>query len=378
MFVTVNCYLNQRIGAPDTASIIAGYLVPGSKVEIKKIVAGTEIESNNIWYQTDEGYYWSGGFAETEFEFSQTKIDSFPPFDQLEILGSAKNYFFDKISKSVEGFSGLSVSNKLDKPKSASAFHFIVQVNAGSAALALSPYPDGLKYRGINIPVNFIASSHTHASFLGDKIKREELNDWGTCGFFAKSVNSPDCYLVTNYHVLCGDFIEKKIFSITPENALNKKVVYGAEETGVLAYAKLDFFNDIALVKTTSAKSNNDNKINKIGQITGILPLMDIKKALSINDNPVVKLYGAASQGVMRGEIVSCSSSQPIFYLDGLFRQPIYDLIQATKLSTKGDSGSAVVNGANELVGILVADDDQSSYIIPIERILSNFKIMMP
>ncbi len=378
MFVTVNCYLNQRIGAPDTASIIAGYLVPGSKVEIKKIVAGTEIEGNNIWYQSDEGFYWSGGFAETEFEFSQTNISAFTPFDQLEILGGAKNYFFDKISKSVEGFSGLSVSNKLDGSITTSAFHFIVQVNAGSAALASSPFPDGLKYRGIIIPVNFMSSSNTHASFLGDKIKREDLTDWGSCGFFAKSVSSPDCYLVTNYHVLCGDFIQKKIFSITPENAMNKKVIYGAGETGVLAYAKLDSFNDVALVKTTAAKSTRDNNINKIGQITGIMSLMDIKKALAINDNPVVKLYGAASQGVMRGELVSYSSSQPVFYQDGLFRQTIYDLIQTTKISTKGDSGSAVVNGANELVGIIVADDDQSSYIIPIERILSNFKMMMP
>jgi hypothetical protein len=379
MNVTANCYLNKRIGSPDTAAKNPGYISPGSQVTIDTIVRGMEIEGNCIWYKASDGYYyWSGGFTETEFRLPKASLSTFTPFDQMEILATVRNFFFNRISGKVNDFTGLSITRSQGTGQSDSDFQLVIQVSAGSPALVNSPFPDGLSYKGIYIPVAIVEGGKTKASYLGSKIKRDELNEYGTSGFYARSVVSSECYIVTNYHVLCRDFLQKKIFQITPENSGNKKVICNGSESGFLAFARLDFFNDVALVKTTSEKTGNDNDITGIGRITGILPLSEIKKALANNEDTVVKIYGAYSLAVRRSEVVSCFSSQPISYMDGDFRQTIYDLIQVNKFSEKGDSGAPVVDGNHKLIGILVADDDKYSYVIPIERILSNFKIKMP
>jgi len=44
MDVTANCYLNKRIGLPDTTAINPGYLSPGTQMTIESVVTGKEIE----------------------------------------------------------------------------------------------------------------------------------------------------------------------------------------------------------------------------------------------------------------------------------------------------------------------------------------------
>jgi S1-C subfamily serine protease len=144
---------------------------------------------------------------------------------------------------------------------------------------------------------------------------------------------------------------------------------------GQLSAAALNNYQDTALVKVLDTYNDPVNEITGLGTITGIHALQDIKNNLQKGIHDRVVMHGAATGSVTSGTIVSFSSSQPIPYLNGQHPISMYDLIQTTRISNKGDSGSAVLDDSNRLIGLLIADDSLYSYIIPVTRILNEFNL---
>jgi hypothetical protein len=127
---------------------------------------------------------------------------------------------------------------------------------------------------------------------------------------------------------------------------------------------------DCALVKLES-KSKVMNEVHDIGKHYGDY-LMDDE-----NDQGMeVQLFGRTSQ-LQKGEIESTSCKQKIKYTgkNGKFKKELFDLIQTSKISAKGDSGAAVLTKNKKIIGILVASDNKYSYIIKIKYILNYFKL---
>lgn len=71
MKVTVNTYLNVRVGKPSVNAPCYQYLAPGSELEVDdKLYKGDMFEGSNLWYRDKaKNYYWAGGVAkDTEKE----------------------------------------------------------------------------------------------------------------------------------------------------------------------------------------------------------------------------------------------------------------------------------------------------------------------
>lgn len=114
-----------------------------------------------------------------------------------------------------------------------------------------------------------------------------------------------------------------------------------------------------------------------IGEINGIRKLDNLKENFRPN-TIAVKMFGAKTRAVTESRIISCNACQTIRYLGGEIKHQLCALIQTTVMSQPGDSGSAVVDTENRLVGLLVAADSTSSYVLPIENILHNFNLSEP
>lgn len=67
MNLTINKYINARIGNASTNAPCQFYKSPGDTIEAENVIVGTEIEGNSIWYQnkTDGCFYWSGGIEDS-------------------------------------------------------------------------------------------------------------------------------------------------------------------------------------------------------------------------------------------------------------------------------------------------------------------------
>jgi subtilisin len=63
MKVTVNKYLNVRVGKPSVNAPNYQYLAPGSELEVDgKLYEGDPYDGNTSWYKDEAGnFYWSGG-----------------------------------------------------------------------------------------------------------------------------------------------------------------------------------------------------------------------------------------------------------------------------------------------------------------------------
>lgn len=68
MKVTVNTFLNVRVGKPSVNAPCYQYLAPGSELEVEnKLYKGDMYEGNNMWYRdAAKNYYWAGGVAKEE------------------------------------------------------------------------------------------------------------------------------------------------------------------------------------------------------------------------------------------------------------------------------------------------------------------------
>lgn len=358
-----------------------GYLTEGSVVEISGISIGEKIDSSSVWYKAGDGfYYWGGGFENVAFIFPGTDFKQLPLTEQMELASEAMDYYYETLAQKITGFTGMSISFKESKGRYREYYALVIQVTKKADTVPFQ-VPDSFPYRGYAIPTDVVEALQTVSAGLGTSISRKTVLSHGSGGFITTRQNSKTKVLVTNYHVAFtdlmsgmprklvfaqGDFI-KQAEVVMPANDEEGSVVIGRVVEG-----RLDSFNDIALIQLETNSTIN-NEIEFIGAIRGIKTLDKIKE----NFRPqtiTVQMFGARSK-FKKGFIHSFNARQPIAYLNGEFVHVLKGLIQVSSMSQPGDSGSAVVDTTNHLVGMLVAADNNFSYILPIENILRNFNL---
>jgi hypothetical protein len=380
MELTVKNYLYARVGKPSASSPKPYYHKPGDKVKIEAAVIGDEMEGISIWYKQADAdvYLWSGGFAEVEFVLDAAPFNERSLTDQFYLISDAKSYYYPILEKKVAAFSGLSVAQKQTGPSLSGSYALTVQVTEKSSTASYQ-IPPVLPFRGCAIPTDVVQASPTTPSLAGEKINRMQLAEWGTGGLIVKKDGNAADFLVTNCHVLCHDLLaqgrEIKIEGdVLPEYAknINRNVMQGDKKIGVLSDAYFNNYLDIALVELSQTSTNvfpNNRKV------MGPCGKDELLKKDPLHKYVTVWIYGAASKE-SSSNIISLNSDQPLYFSEnGGAKITLYNLIQIKRLSKKGDSGSAVVTSDDLVIGILVADDNEYSYVIPISRILANLKI---
>jgi hypothetical protein len=382
MKVTVNTYLNARIGKASVAAPCNFYQSPGNTITIDYMLVGDELDGNSIWYHcSDDGcFYWSGGIKETEFEI--TKVKDFSG-DKEVVLNEAIQYYWSTWKKTIEGFSGANTGQKLKDGMVAEDHAIVFQVvkKEKSEPVVKGMVPSRVNYRGVCIETDVVQASIAQFQSIhpGDSVSRiRELNESGTIALkvFRREDGRIMHYLLTNYHVAAFDLLRNDQFRYRfPPPITNRQIMVPAQKVnpanedfiGAFYEGRLSPFFDIALILL-----NDENEAsNEIDGFT-IREFMDVHGDTGSLAGRSVTLYGAVS-GKKVSPVVSVHSHQVFGYAGGNTME-LLELIQVKRFSVSGDSGSPVImNG--KIIGIHVGADDHFSYAIPIKRVLDFYKL---
>lgn len=369
MHVTVNKYLNARVGRPSTNVPCPVYHEPGTILEIDQLVSGDNLDGNSIWYHCKQNsyYYWSGGITEFDFSMDSIALDE----NQMKtILGEAIKYYWNYWKLTIPGLTGVypDENNKL-------VFQLRQENVRGENIPAI------INYRGISAETLVMQTSYGKPELItpGNSVSRiTEMNELGTIGLKVSrnEISGNIDYVLTNYHVAAFDLIASKRFSYRfPPDITNRQIMVPAQKfasdgqkfIGALFEGRLSSFHDIALIKL----NDGDDAANRIDDFT-ITDFINVIENPSQHIGKNATIYGGAS-GKKSARIISVHSSQ-IFVYPNNHQLELIELIQIEKFSKGGDSGSPVVLN-KKIIGIHVGSDDQFSYAIPIKRILDFYNL---
>src|SRR6185436_6610183 len=281
---------------------------------------------------------------------------------------------------------GFSVRNKISEGKDAGipALIFKVQqkedVQFGNIPEEI-PYEsaNGKKYKIITdvvlekIPKAHFAIKDSSPFELGISISREDdLNNFGTVGLLLEKNNdsSHKKYLISCYHVFCSNELMNNNKSFSPNNSnANLRCAAlkddGTNIIGSVIQGELSSEFDFAIAKINDGFVFKNNLFNSNIIPSGFKTLVPEDKGKS------VKICGRTSEHVT-GEIISHFASQTIDYGNGI-TQFLNGLIELTPLSKGGDSGAAVLNEKNEVLGLIVGGDGSTvSYALPVLGYIDN------
>ncbi|MBS1511135.1 MAG: hypothetical protein JST86_09855 [Bacteroidetes bacterium] len=387
MKLTVNKYLNARIGSASTGAACQFYRSPGDTITIDQIIMGDELDGNSVWYHcSDDGcYYWSGGIEETTFEITGTDYyQQLSDRELMTILGEAKNYFWNLFIKTMPELTGMYIGDKTTGGAVALENYALVFQVLQKSNSSGNPIPPVLHYKGLTIKTD-VTSAQTavlQQAKPGDSIARTNgLSHWGTLSIKVsrKEEEGLFFYLLTNYHVAAYDLVAAGVydFDLTAVNISDRSIVSSPQSNTLNGQTEIGAVSDGVLNATLDAAlvlmNDGADAANTTGNATAIDKTPLDVQGTSQYKNSQVTLYGAKSM-IQPSTITSVNSSQIFSYNNGNLFIRLHNLIQLQQCSQPGDSGSPILLG-NKIIGILVGADDTSSYVIPITGILKYFNI---
>lgn len=211
-----------------------------------------------------------------------------------------------------------------------------------------------------------------HSFTLSDKIYNIRAKDgWGTLGCLVKKNNNN--YLLTCYHNVVEPGSDFK-FNANDANTIELENNKSTLQSKVIE-ALRDYEIDAALI---SVYANNQNEIiNKVQDVGFIKGKRDDIKKSDIANNILVYIYGAADAEKKQGYINGVHCDVSIKY--DTANHQLQNLISVSNngkaIAAGGDSGSPVLDFNNNIIGILVAGDSATSYVIPINSILNKMSL---
>jgi hypothetical protein len=237
--------------------------------------------------------------------------------------------------------------------------------------------PNG-KSKEVTIVKTVVGETKTHIA-LADKISNKITpTAYGSLGLIVKYNNPqlPKKMLLTCYHVVKGTMHHWDRFTFEGEETI-LDTQSGNLEIGKISFAMKNDTIDAAIVELADQKAI----INLPGGIT-INGFREITYEERYN-NIKVKMYGANTKGTAKSGIIRSlyNDVMNMNYGSGL-TLPLTNLIainddQGKPISAPGDSGSAILDENNKVVGIVVGGNDTVTYAIPIQTIFKQLNIQL-
>jgi hypothetical protein len=211
----------------------------------------------------------------------------------------------------------------------------------------------------MKIPTDVIKTEKIkfRAANLSDRTKRINLQSFGSIGAFL--TDGVNIYACTNAHVLLPDMIRAGKTYFQPDT-----ILFNSSGQTVNSFLQEGFFDDIdAVISRVEDNSLVGNSIPGFGIPTGT------KNILTNEINYPLQMAGSVT-GISRGRVlrIGMTLSTPLsnVYLN--------DIIEASIFSQKGDSGAPVFNDALKIIGIILGGTSTTTYILPINKLLSSFQ----
>jgi hypothetical protein len=212
----------------------------------------------------------------------------------------------------------------------------------------------------------------------GCSVSRLNNEDTGTIGL--KVFKNGQAFILSCYHVLCSSELAKKIYVFDPQLPAGGNSIIispGIKDNGTHTHAvgkvaegRLDKFFDCAIA-TLDDDTLVTPRICRIDQEPG-LPIAIGTEHLQ----PRLQVFMSGRTSKLQSAFIkSPYASTDIEYSIG--KKTIKGLIATTPLAHQGDSGAVVFDEECNIIGIVVARSPSDTYILPISRILTEFKVRL-
>jgi len=209
-------------------------------------------------------------------------------------------------------------------------------------------------------------------SNLGSRIRfwKSHSNSFGSLGFYL--VKNKRLYLCSNMHVLGAELLKKKQTYYYRHHSLQKNpdIDVSGYKVSYLEEGYFDYM-DVAISRINKSKSNNS--IPNYGKPKGFYRISESNKHKFFNQSYL--MFGSKSKFqetyLREINIVKVASR----YQNKLFASR---LLLFTRCSTGGDSGAPIFDpNSLRLLGIVIGNDTDFTYAIPIDIILNRFNANM-
>lgn len=254
---------------------------------------------------------------------------------------------------------------------------FSVEVKDDQVNTEFEQIPEYIHVDGYEIPTDVleeeIPTQDSTTIQPGDAIHRKDnSDDNGTLGLKVYredgSGNPTEHYILSCYHVLCSIELNNKITRFNGSTG-NTDIIHNGSKIGNVVEGYIGKNLDAAIAKIDAGVSLLPSLKNFPNA-----PKNGIKKVTNRDSKKSTKVYSyGAKSGEKSGKIKAARVDRKI-EIDGKKIQ-FENIIATTKISVPGDSGAAVIDEANKVVGIVFASSNIRSYIIPISEIIHQFKI---
>ena len=330
-------------------------------------------------------------------ERSEERTDLVNSSPTPEVITEAyeKNYEKWVTEFNVEGIGfGQKMTNNSFQPIDCLVFFPITKKQSRDSIFR--PIPEKIRFKSINgkvydIPTDVqalgteIIAGSANSACDNEKVKRPgcsisrtETKHTGTIGL--KVYGQERSYLLSCYHVLCSPEFELGIEEFNIENS--------AGGIDIVSPGRTDSDNGTPIAKVYKGIINGEldcaiATLNDDGVMKRSICTMEVSPNLPREIGPneaktQLKVVSVGrTTGLTKGRIILSSGKFNIKYSFGKrkIEKTIGGLIVSTQFSQSGDSGAAVLDDDNNVIGIIIATSTDLTYILPIYRILSKFSV---
>lgn len=323
-------------------------------------------------------------------------LDALPESERVEIMQAAKDEYWKKWKHRIPELTGVTIANKklekqgLTTGQKVLQFQVVQKAEPQNVKTMVPPY---IRYSGYKIPTDVVTGGKLSRNALefaypgniheprkcGASISRTENgnNATGTIGLRVSRVEEgkEKYYVLTCAHVAISQELNSGITEITSEDALanSRYMESPGQDTGktgkpigVLAEAKMNAYTDSALVALKSKDGHVGGEIHEAGYVKGMRSI-----GADDVDRTYVKFSGARSGLVESVLVKGYDATVKADFPAGSGIEEMHGLIQLAKSSKEGDSGAAVLDSMNNVVGIVVGANHDFTFAIPIESLQS-------
>lgn len=212
----------------------------------------------------------------------------------------------------------------------------------------------------------------------GCSISRQTVHESGTLGL--RVFKGDKAYFLSCYHVLCSHELNNGYFNFSEENTQGDATVISPSnedkgevvKMGKVTEGLLTNELDCAIVMVDDPL-NITNRVCSIEKVPG--PPLTITEDHANARWPVVSV--GRTSGEINGHVRYAHTNCDIKYWirDKWQTVTMKGLIWTDQVSAGGDSGAAVLDSDNKVIGIIIANSGSFTYILPIQRILSKFSL---
>jgi hypothetical protein len=291
----------------------------------------------------------------------------------------------ENLIESFPNVTGLSVRNKIIEGRETQDCALIFKVIRKDVNLSYGMIPsylifkslDGKTYKIITDVIeekppenNGAAVAFDDSPFpLGNSISREFDLSTGSCGLLLNKLGGDqDKYLMSCYHVFCAPELKcnNKTFSGNSANLRCASVEdNGTNIVGEVVEGLMNITSDFAI-----------SRIDKNFQFKNSLFGWEVSPenfawVLPRDKGRIIKMSGRTS-GKRQGKIKSHYSSQKVYYCNRKITQYFTGLVEIDNISKGGDSGAAVLDENDNVIGLIIASNLESSYVLPVRDYIIN------